>query len=84
MGFDDVVRLARRNRNNRPCAVVGVDVAGGEEWFVKPAPKAQAESAVEGGEGTGPAGDGNDGSGDGSGGDGGVGLGGGGDGGHDG
>jgi hypothetical protein len=30
------VRLADQHRDNFPCAVVGIDVAGGEEWFTKP------------------------------------------------
>jgi adenosine deaminase len=30
------VRLAAKYRASSPCAVVGVDVAGGEEWIAKP------------------------------------------------
>lgn len=30
---DDVVRLAQERRNDAPCAVVGVDIAAGEEHF---------------------------------------------------
>eukprot|EP00615_Pteridomonas_danica_P008297 CAMPEP_0114342060 /NCGR_PEP_ID=MMETSP0101-20121206/9515_1 /TAXON_ID=38822 ORGANISM="Pteridomonas danica, Strain PT" /NCGR_SAMPLE_ID=MMETSP0101 /ASSEMBLY_ACC=CAM_ASM_000211 /LENGTH=393 /DNA_ID=CAMNT_0001475977 /DNA_START=206 /DNA_END=1387 /DNA_ORIENTATION=- len=33
---NDVVRLAELHKDNFPCAVVGIDVAGGEEWFEKP------------------------------------------------
>jgi adenosine deaminase len=36
---DDVVRLAELHKDNFPCAVVGIDVAGGEEWFSKPKPQ---------------------------------------------
>lgn len=34
------MRLAAKFRESSPCAVVGVDVAGGEEWIAKPAPPA--------------------------------------------
>jgi len=33
----DVVQMASTHRNNFPCAVVGIDIAGGEEWFEQPA-----------------------------------------------
>jgi len=33
----DTVRMANAHRKHGPCAVVGVDVAGGEEWFKRPA-----------------------------------------------
>ena len=31
----DVINLAHERRNNTPCAVVGVDIAAGEEHFDK-------------------------------------------------
>lgn len=42
-----MVRLAAKHRDNSPCAVVGVDVAGGEEWFPKPQQQQQPTSEAE-------------------------------------
>jgi hypothetical protein len=32
---DDVIRIAQERRNDAPCAIVGVDIAAGEEHFDK-------------------------------------------------
>ena len=35
---DDVIRIAHDRRNDTPCAIVGVDIAAGEEHFDKVQP----------------------------------------------